>query len=140
MVTIKEQITQNLLEARKTGQQREASLLRTILGEFGRLPSKEVTDDQALKVLQKMEKNLKEVLEKGNDIARAEAKLELEILEHYLPAKMDVPDLVKLMGLFSDEQLSNMGAWMKIVKEHCADNNLTFDGADARIVYETFYD
>jgi len=138
MVTIKEQITQDLLEARKAGQQHLAGLLRTILGEFNRLPDKEVSDDAAIKVLQKIEKNLNEVITHGNEVSRAEAELELSFLANYLPKKMDIRELTGLFAMMPDDM--TIGQWMKTVKDYAQDNNLTYDGKDAKIVFETFED
>jgi uncharacterized protein YqeY len=138
MVTIKEQIIKDLLEARKNGEQQIASLLRTILGEFERLSSKEVTDEQAIKVLQKVEKNLNEVLKYGDDIAQIEAKFELSVLSNYLPKKMDIREMAGLFAMMPADM--NIGDWMKALKAYAQDNNVTYDGKDAKVVFETFED
>ena len=138
MVNIKEQITQDLLEARKAGQQQTASLLRTILGEFNRLPDKEISDDAAIKVLQKVEKNLNEVITHGNEVSRAEAEFELSILANYLPQKMDIREMTGLFAMMPANM--SIGEWMKNLKQYAQENNLTYDGKDAKVVFETFED
>lgn len=139
-MNIKETIQNDLLEARKNGDQQTASLLRTVLGEFERLPTKEVSNEDAIKVLQKVEKNLNEVLAHGNEIAKAEAEFELEVVSNYLPKKLTIQEMTSLYTLFTDDQIKHIGDWMKHVKQYASNNNLTFDGKDAKAVYEAFED
>ena len=135
-MTIKEQITSDLLVARKEGNQRTANLLRTILGEFGRLPTKDLSDDQAIKVLQKIEKNLNEVLTHGSEVAQIEAQEELKIVGSYLPKTVTIEELSSLYTILPDNIQDNIGLWMKSAKEFCLENNLAFDGKNANIVFK----
>ena len=57
--------------------------LRVVIGEFGRLPSKDLSDEDVLQVLKKLIKSEKEVMSRQGQEA---ASSYLQTLEGYLPA------------------------------------------------------
>ena len=80
-MTLQEKIKTDLKEAIKSKHEDKKNTIRVILGEFGRSDKKELSDDQVIKILQKLIKSEKEVLE-----AKGEARSAfIEIIETYLP-------------------------------------------------------
>jgi len=77
-MTLQEQIKNDMVNAMKSKNTEELSLLRVVSGEFSRI-GKELTDEQSIKVLRKMSENAKE---QGNND-------EVKILEKYLPQMLD---------------------------------------------------
>ena len=79
---LKEQIKQDLTAAMKAKDEKKKSALRVILGELSRLDKKELVDDDVFKILKKLIKAEKEVLQQK--VERAEDEF-VEIVENYLP-------------------------------------------------------
>jgi len=79
---LKEQIKHDLIAAMKAKDAKKKSALRVVLGEFSRLDRKELIDDDVVKILKKLIKAEKEVIQiKGE---RADCEF-VTILENYLP-------------------------------------------------------
>jgi hypothetical protein len=81
-MTIQEQIKKDLMIAMKEKDEEKKSALRIIMGEFGRGEKKELTDDDAVKVLKKLVKSERETLEQSG---KQGDNRYIEILESYLP-------------------------------------------------------
>jgi len=81
-MTLQEQIKKDLTSAMKARDDDKKSTLRVVIGEFGRLAKKELTDDVVVKVLKKLVKAEKETLEKKGDTADSEY---IKTIESYLP-------------------------------------------------------
>jgi uncharacterized protein len=75
-------IKKDLSAAIKARDENRKDTLRVVLGEFGRLDKKEISDDEAVKILKKLIKSEKEVLEQKGG---AENSAFIEIVESYLP-------------------------------------------------------
>ncbi len=79
---LKEQIKQDLTVAMKAKDEAKKSALRVVLGELSRLDKKELIEDDVVKILKKLIKAEKEVIQKKSE--RADDKF-VKILENYLP-------------------------------------------------------
>ena len=79
---LKEQIKQDLTAAMKAKDAKKKSALRVILGEFSRLDKKELVDDDVVKILKKLIKAEKEVIQKKGEQADDGF---VKIVENYLP-------------------------------------------------------
>jgi hypothetical protein len=79
---LKEQIKHDLTAAMKAKDEKKKSALRVVLGELSRLDKKELIDDDVVKILKKLIKAEKEVIQKKSE--RADDKF-VKILENYLP-------------------------------------------------------
>ncbi len=79
---LQEQIKKDLLSAIKVKDEEKKDTLRVIIGEFGRLNKKELSDDEVIKILKKLIKSEKELLEKKGDVTDSEF---IRIIENYLP-------------------------------------------------------
>ena len=81
-MNLQKKIKTDLSAAIKARDEHKKDALRVILGEFGRLDKKELSDDEAVKILKKLIKSEKEVLEQKGD---TENSAFIEIVESYLP-------------------------------------------------------
>jgi uncharacterized protein YqeY len=79
---LQEQIKKDLTAAMKARDEEKKSILRVIMGEFGRQAQKDVADEDVVRILKKLIKSEKEVLaQKGDD---QESRF-ISIVEGYLP-------------------------------------------------------
>ena len=90
-MTIQQQIKKDLMGAMKAKDEDKKSTLRVIMGEFARADSKELSDDEVIKVLKKLIKSEKETLaQKGSD----EDTAFIQIIETYLPQMASEDEIV----------------------------------------------
>ena len=61
-MTIQQQIKKDLMGAMKAKDEDKKSTLRVIMGEFARADTKELSDDEVIKVMKKLIKSEKETL------------------------------------------------------------------------------
>jgi len=76
------QMKKDLSAAIKAKDEKKKDALRVILGEFGRLDKKELSDDEIVKILKKLMKTEKEVLEQKGEAADSAF---IKVIEKYLP-------------------------------------------------------
>jgi uncharacterized protein YqeY len=81
-MNIQSQMKKDLSAAIKAKDEKKKDALRVILGEFGRLDKKEVSDDEIIKILKKLMKSEREVLEQKGEAADSEF---IKVIENYLP-------------------------------------------------------
>ena len=81
-MNLQKQIKKDLSSAIKAKEMRRKDALRVILGEFARLDKKELSDDEVVKILKKLLKSEKEVLEQKGQKMESEF---IGIVEAYLP-------------------------------------------------------
>jgi uncharacterized protein YqeY len=72
----------DLTTAIKAKDEKKKDALRVIMGEFGRLDKKELSNDEIVKILKKLMKSEKEVLEHKGEAADSEF---IKVIENYLP-------------------------------------------------------
>ena len=81
-MTLQERIKQDLVTAMKARDETLKSALRVVLGELGRLPEKQLSDDQIIKVIKKLIKAEREVLAQ---LGGGATSAFITALEAYLP-------------------------------------------------------
>jgi len=79
---LQEQLKKDLISAMKEKDEEKKSAIRVVMGEFGRLDKKELADDDVIKVLKKLIKSEKEMLDAKGETADSEF---ITTLEKYLP-------------------------------------------------------
>jgi uncharacterized protein len=79
---LQEQIKKDLTLAIKAKAEKRKDALRVILGEMSRLDKKELSDDEVVKILKKLLKAEKEVVEKKGEKEDSEF---IRVVEGYLP-------------------------------------------------------
>ena len=81
-MNLQKQIKSDLTTAIKAKDKEKKDTLRVLLGEFGRLDKKELSDDEVVKILKKLIKSEKEMLEKKGDETDS---IFIRVIENYLP-------------------------------------------------------
>jgi uncharacterized protein len=114
-MNLQKTIKTDLSAAIKARDEHKKDALRVILGEFGRLDKKELSDDEAVKILKKLIKSEKEVLEQKGDTGNSAF---IEIVESYLPkmaADEEISEWIRQNIDFSQykNKMQAMGVIMK---------------------------
>jgi len=113
-MSLQKRIREDMVNAMKTKDRDTLELLRVVAGEFGRKmkSSKELSDEEALKVIRKMSENAKEF---GNDG-------EVKILDKYLPQMLSEVQIRTIVaGIIQKNKYSvmqDMGKVMGTLKTH----------------------
>jgi uncharacterized protein len=124
-MSLQEQIKQDLAVAMKAKDDEKKSTLRVIMGEFGRQPQKNISDEDVVKIIKKLVKSEKEVLEKTG---AAPSNRFIEVAESYLPQLAGEEDIKAWIAAninFSDYK--NKMQAMRPIMQHFganADGNL----------------
>lgn len=80
-MTLQEQLKKDLVAAMKAKDEARKNAIRVIMGEFGRAETKDLSDDEVIRILKKLVKNEREVLEQSG---KADSEY-IRIIEGYLP-------------------------------------------------------
>lgn len=80
-MTLQEQLKKDLVAAMKAKDEVRKNTIRVIMGEFGRAETKDLSDDEVIRILKKLVKNEREVLEQSGE---ADSEY-IRIIEGYLP-------------------------------------------------------
>jgi uncharacterized protein YqeY len=129
MKTLKQRIDEDFVDALKNKRREEKTFLGVIKGEIQTKEGRGIksTDESVLEVLKKIEKSLKESLEKGDE----SANLELQFLNKYLPELMSKEEITNIVSALVSEG-KNMPLIMKefnTTYKGKADNSLVKDVA-----------
>ncbi len=89
-MSLQEQIKKDLAAAMKAKDDEKKSVLRVIMGEFGRQAQKEIGDDEVIKIIKKLVKSEKEVLEKSGAV---QPNRFIQVAESYLPRMATEEDI-----------------------------------------------
>ena len=81
-MSLQKQIKSDLTAAIKAKDEEKKDTLRVVLGEFGRLYKKELSDDEVVIILKKLIKSEKEMLDKKGDETDS---IFIRVIENYLP-------------------------------------------------------
>lgn len=81
-MTLQQTIKKDLAAAMKARDDARKNALRVVMGEFARAEGKELTDEEAVRILKKMAKSERETLEQSGEGADTQY---LQIIESYLP-------------------------------------------------------
>ena len=131
-MTLQAQIKKDLTSAMKAKDDDKKSTLRIVIGEFGRLATKELTDDDVIRVLKKLVKYEKETLEKKGDTADSEY---IKTIENYLPKMASDEEIKTWISQNIDfSQFKNKMQAMKPIMQHFG------SGADGNAVKKILQD
>jgi uncharacterized protein len=83
---LQEQIKKDLAAAMKAKDDEKKSVLRVVMGEFGRQTQKDISDEDVVKIIKKLVKSEREVLERTGS---APSNRFIEVAESYLPQLAD---------------------------------------------------
>jgi hypothetical protein len=106
----------DLTSAIKAKDEKKKDALRVILGEFARLDKKELSDDEIVKILKKLMKSEKEVLEQKGEAADSEF---IKVIENYLPKMASEEEITAWIHQNIDfSQFKNKMQAMGLVMKH----------------------
>ena len=112
-MTLKQKISTDYMTAFKAKDVVAKNLLSVIKGEIQTLEKNtgvdSLSDEEVTKILNKTVKSLKETIEKGGDVA----KLELAIIEDYLPKQLSKDEIVAKVTELKLAGITNIGQIMK---------------------------
>lgn len=123
-MNLQHQMKKDLSAAIKAKDEKKKDALRVILGEFGRLDKKELSDDEIVKILKKLMKTEKEVLEQKGEAADSAF---IKVIENYLPKMATEEEITAWIHQNIDfSQFKNKMQAMGIIIKHfgaAADGN-----------------
>jgi hypothetical protein len=115
-MNLQKQIKSDLTDAIKTKDEDKKDTLRVILGEFGRLHKKELSDDEVVKILKKLIKSEKEMLEKKG--AESDSTF-IRVIENYLPKMATQEEIAKWIEQHVDfSEFKNKMQAMGVIMKH----------------------
>jgi uncharacterized protein YqeY len=115
-MNLQSQMKKDLSTAIKAKDEKKKDTLRVILGEFGRMDKKELSDDEVVKILKKLMKSEKEVLEQKGEAADSEF---IKVIETYLPKMATREDITAWIHQNIDfSQFKNKMQAMGLVMKH----------------------
>jgi hypothetical protein len=113
-MTLKEKINTDFMIAFKSKNMISKNILSVIKGEIQTIEknigSDNLSDDEVTKILTKTVKSLKETITLGND---EKSKLELVIIEAYLPKQMSKEEVTSKVTELVNSGITQIGAIMK---------------------------
>jgi len=122
-MTLQEKIKKDLVPAMKNKDAVRKDTLRVILGEFGRAETKELPDKEVIRILKKLVKSEKELLEKKGDNTESEF---IRIIEAYLPKTASAEEITTWISANIDfSEFKNKMQAMRPIMQHFGD---TADG------------
>ena len=115
-MNLQSQMKRDLTAAIKAKDEKTKEALRVIIGEFGRLDKKELSDDEIVKILKKLMKSEKEVLEQKGETGGSEF---IKVIENYLP-KMATEEEIKtwIHQNIDFSQFKNKMQAMSLIMKH----------------------
>lgn len=129
---LQQQIKSDLTEAIKTKDEERKDTLRVILGEFGRMDKKELSDDEVVKILKKLLKSEREVLERKGKKTQSGF---IRIIESYLPKMVSEEEIIAWTKQNVDfSQFKNKMKAMGLIMKHFG---VTADGNSVRKILQT---
>ena len=118
-MTLQEQIKKDLTQAMKDKDTVRKDALRVILGEFGRAETKALPDKEVFRILKKLVKSEKELLEKKGGATESEY---IRIIEEYLPKMAAEAEIAAWISENIDfSQFKNKMQAMRPIMEHFGD-------------------
>ncbi len=81
-MALQQRIKEDLMAAMKARDAETTAALRVVMGEFGRMPSKSLADGEVVRILKKLIKSEKEVIERQGSTGASHF---IAVLEPYLP-------------------------------------------------------
>ncbi|MBW2407237.1 MAG: GatB/YqeY domain-containing protein [Deltaproteobacteria bacterium] len=115
-MNLQSQMKKDLSAAIKAKDEKKKDALRVILGEFGRLDKKNLSDDEIVKILKKLIKSEKEVLEQKGEAADSEF---IKVIENYLPKMASEEEITTWIHQNIDfSQFKNKMQAMGLIMKH----------------------
>jgi len=125
---LKDKINQDYMEAFKAKDTLKKNLLSVVKGEIQTIEKNQgisnLPDEEVVKILNKTAKSLREIFVTDNSEVLTDVRLELDIIESYLPKQMTQEEITEKIQSLIAEGASNMGEIMKAFANLPADRKL----------------
>lgn len=125
---LKDKINQDYMEAFKAKDTLKKNLLSVVKGEIQTIEKNQgisnLPDEEVVKILNKTAKSLREIFVTDNSEVLTNVRLELDIIESYLPKQMTQEEITEKIKSLIEEGASNMGEIMKAFVNLPADRKL----------------
>jgi uncharacterized protein YqeY len=133
-MTIEQQVSQDFLEAFKARKTEVKTILGVVKSDFDNIKKNlkvsELSDKEAITILTKFSKNLKENIKLAND---DKSKFELEVISKYLPKQMSLEEVEAKVSELISNGLNTMPLIMKEFAALSADKKMVSDVVKARL-------
>ncbi len=130
---LQERIKKDLVEAMKAKDENRKNTLRVIMGEFGRQDQKEIADADVIKIIKKLVKSEKEVMERTGT---SEPSPFITIAEAYLPQLAGEEEIREWISAnINFDEFKNKMQAMKPIMQHFGSNA---DGSIVKKVLSEF--
>jgi uncharacterized protein YqeY len=134
-MSLKEQINADFMKAFKAKNMELKSFLGTLKGEIQTAEKNQMvenlSDEDIIKILNKFAKNCKENIRLAND---EKSKVELEIVEAYLPKQLSVEEIQSKIDSLVASGVKNIGQLMKEFSTLPADKKIVSELAKKALV------
>ncbi len=132
-MTLQQTIKKDLAAAMKARDEARKNAIRVIMGEFARAEGKELTDDEAVRILKKLAKSERETMEQTKSTGDNEY---LQIIESYLPRTADEAEIRAWIDANIDfSQFKNKMQAMRPIMAHFGANA---EGETVKKVLQTY--
>lgn len=125
---LKDKINQDYMEAFRAKDTLKKNLLSVVKGEIQTIEKNQgianLPDEEVVKILNKTAKSLREIFVTDNSEVLTDVRLELDIIESYLPKQMTQEEITEKIQSLIAEGASNMGEIMKAFANLPADRKL----------------
>lgn len=110
------QIKKDLMQAMKEKNELKKNTLRVIMGEFGRMETKELNDDEVISILRKLIKSELETIERTGQESPSDF---IRVIEFYLPQKAEDDEIKQWISANVDlSQYKNKMQAMSTIMKH----------------------
>lgn len=132
-MTLQQTIKKDLAAAMKARDEAKKNAIRVIMGEFARAEGKELSDDEAVRILKKLAKSERETMEQSKSAGDAEY---LQIIESYLPRTADEAEIRAWIDANIDfSQFKNKMQAMRPIMAHFGANA---EGETVKKILQTY--
>lgn len=147
-MSLQQQITEQMKEAMRAKEEVKLGVLRALKTAFTnelvatkRTPQDELSDDEALTVIQREAKKRKDAIEQFEEAGRSELadgeKKELEVLQAFLPEMMSVEEIQKVVEKKKEELgVSDKSGMGQLIGAVMSELKGKADGGDVKKVVE----
>ena len=132
-MTLQQTIKKDLAAAMKARDEARKNAIRVIMGEFARAEGKELSDDEAVRILKKLAKSERETMEQTQSTGDTEY---LQIIESYLPRTADEAEIRAWIDANIDfSQFKNKMQAMRPIMAHFGANA---EGETVKKILQTY--
>jgi uncharacterized protein YqeY len=116
-MTLYEQLKQDCIKCLKSKNPQELTILKTLIGEIERNPSKDYSDSSVIRAVKKYLKNLEEMKKYGKEVDK-----EIQIVSKYLPKQISENEVIDFLKTVDFSKLKSKFAAIGLCKKQFGEN------------------